>query len=115
MTEEKESFNKAQWARFKEMFKENYGEMPSVISVLFVLGLGEIDDTLAELTKEEKEAVIHVGLCSLLEKEGLYKRIEVDQDGWPHFEATQKATSLDIEKQEHYLRKLILKHYYYEG
>ena len=110
----KESFNKAKWANFKEDFKNQYGEMPSVIGVLFIIGLSEVNNEIDELSKEQKEEVIHVGLCTLLEREDIYERLANDDDGWPHFRPTKKAQLMDIEKQEPYLRKLILKYFNYD-
>lgn len=110
----KEQFSKVLWAKYKEDFKQQYGEHPSVISTLFVIGLGEIEQELTELTKEQKQEVIHVGLCTLLENQGFYERLGVDEDGWPHFEVTAKAETVDIEKQEPFLRQQILNYFNYE-
>lgn len=108
-----ENFDKKQWAYFKNDFKQQYGEYPSVISTLFVVGLSIIETELNSLTKEEKQDVIHVGLCEILSQEGLYVKTHVDEDGWPHFKATQKTKTLDIEKQETYLRQRILNYFNY--
>ena len=108
-----QSFNRVQWAKFKNDFKAQYGEQPSVISTLFVVGLGEINSELSTLSKEEKQDVIHVGLCTILEQDGVYKKTHTDEQGWPHFTPTKKAQQLDIEKQEIYLRQMILNYFNY--
>lgn len=109
-----EQFDRIQWANFKNDFKQQYGESPSVISSLFLVGLAVIKAELTELSKEQKQEVIHVGLCEVLTKDDLYVKTHTDEDGWPHYQATKKATQLDVEKQETYLRQMILNYFNYE-
>ncbi len=105
-------FDRIKWAQFKEDFKEQFGRYPSVISALFVIGLDQLPGANPS-TKEEKQEVIHVGLCTLLEEENLYRFTHFDEDGWPHFKPTDKAQTTDIEKQENYLKRRIIEHYGY--
>lgn len=109
-----EEFDKRKWASFKSDFQKKYGEHPSVLSALFMIGLSNINAEHETLTKEEKQDVIHVGLCTLLKNEGFYTLDFIDEDGWPHFSTTNLANHVDIEKQENYLRHLILKYFRYE-
>lgn len=110
-----DTFDKKNWAIFKEEFKTNYKQHPSTLSALFVIGLEQLQNlNINTLSKEEKQDVIHVGLCTLLEQEGIYTREEIDQDGWPHFKPTNKAEIINIEKQENYIRKLILTYFNYD-
>lgn len=109
-----ENFDKRNWALFKEDFKQRYEQHPSTLSALFLIGLEQLDINVSSLTKEEKQDVIHIGLCTILEPEGIYKKKEIDKDGWPHFTATERASEINIEKQENYIRHLILKHFNYE-
>ncbi len=105
------NFDRVGWAKLKEVFKQSYGEYPSVISLLFLIGLEHVPSAESSLTKEEKQEVIHVGLCTLLQKEGLYAFDYLDDDGWPHFQSTELAKELDIEKQENYLKQLLIDYF----
>ncbi len=106
-----EVFDRIGWAKLKEEFKTNYGEYPSVISLLFLIGMEHTPIFGAELTKEQKQEVIHVGLCKLLEQEGLYVLAHHDEQGWPHFNATTKASKINIEKQENYIKQLLINYF----
>lgn len=105
-------FDRTLWAKFKEVFKQNYGHYPSVISGLFLVGLNQFTSEPKITTKEEKQEVIHVGLCALLSQENIYKFSHFDADGWPHFVVSTDAEQIQIEKQENYIKKLIINYFY---
>ncbi len=106
-----DSFDRIKWAKFKEIFKSNYGEYPSLISGLFLVGLEQIPDV-DVLTKEQKQEVIHVGLCKLLAQDNLYTVSHYDNDGWPHFALSKHAKQMDIEKQENYIKQLLINYFF---
>lgn len=106
-----ETFDRVKWAEIKESFKNSYGEYPSVISLLFLVGLAHVPEADGALSKEAKQEVIHVGLCKVLEQENLYTFTEFDEDGWPHFEPTNRTQRLDIEKQENYIKQLLIQYF----
>jgi len=98
-------------SRVKEIIKTRFGSYPSVTTALFIIGLQEIGMVLDDLSKEEKQDVIHVAVCALMEMEGFYTRTGVDKDGWPHFEATEKIDEIDIDNQENFIKTLIIKYF----
>lgn len=106
-----DEFNRVGWARLKEEFKSNYGDYPSVISLLFIIGMEHAPVLGDDLSKEQKQEVIHVGLCSLLEKEGLYSFSHHDDDGWPHYTSTDKSQTINVEKQENYIKQLLINYF----
>ncbi len=101
-------YDRLKWAKFKELFRQNYGSYPTILSALFLIGLQLIPDGTTELSKEEKQDVIHVGLCQLLEQENVYQFSHFDKDGWPHFSVSTNASELSIENQEKYLKHLLI-------
>ena len=40
-----------------------------------------------EVFKEEKQDLMHVAVCTLLEPQGYYEFVGRDHDGWPHWNA----------------------------
>jgi len=106
-----DEFDRVGWAKLKEEFKSNYGEFPSVISLLFLIGMEHTPVFGVELTKEQKQEVIHVGLCAMLVKEGVYTLDHHDEDGWPHYKATEKSETINIEKQENYIKQLLINYF----
>jgi len=49
--------DRVKWAQVKEFIKNRFGEYPSVTTALFIIGLQEIGQPHAELSKEEKQEV----------------------------------------------------------
>ncbi|MBX2844770.1 MAG: hypothetical protein KTR13_01040 [Saprospiraceae bacterium] len=103
--------DRLKWAKTKEFIKQRFGQYPSVTSALFLIGLQEIGLVHDELSKEEKQEVMHVGVCTLLAQEGFYNLVGKDEDGWPHYETTKKIDSVDIDNQENLLKKLIIDYF----
>lgn len=106
-----EELFRVKWSHFKEYFKENYGDYPSTISALFIIGLENIDAPIDTLSKEQKEEVIHVGMCEILCLDHLYEYLGHDEEGWPHYHALDAVNTTNIEKQENYIRNLITRYY----
>jgi len=105
-----EEFDRVGWAGVKENFKQNYGEYPTVLSLLFIIGLGETPSQPA-YTKEQKQDVIHVGLCKILEQVGVYRFSHLDDEQWPHYQLNDNAKEINIEKQENYIKQLIIQYF----
>lgn len=103
--------DRLEWAKVKEFVKERFGDYPSVTTALFIIGLQEIGQVIPELSKEQKQDVIHVGVCTLMSQDGFYKRVQNDSDGWPHYEATKKMENIDIDNQENLLKNYIIKYF----
>jgi len=64
-----------------------------------------------KFTKEEKEDLMHVAICTLLSKEGYFKYIGKDEDGWPHWKPVKNIPKVDLKKQEALLKKHIIDYF----
>ncbi len=83
------------WLEVKHTVKKAMGkeQLPDMNAILFLIGIQETGVLKEEYTKEEKQDLMHVAICSLLTQDGHFEFIGRDEDGWPHF---KQITTLDI-------------------
>lgn len=84
---------------------------PDLNAVLFLIGMRELGKLQDKFTKEEKQHLMHVAVCRLLSEEGYYELEGLDQDGWPHWIATQSLPKLSVDEQELLLKKNIIRYF----
>src|SRR6188472_126179 len=72
-----------EWLRVRHWVKDRFGkkELPDLNAVLFVIGMQEVGKALPKYTKEEKQDLMHVAICHLLEEEGYFQFEGFDADG----------------------------------
>ena len=80
--------------------------------ILFLIGINELD-SYPETTysKEQKQDLMHIAVCTLLSKKGIYNFIGRDGDGWPHFEAVETIATAGLKSQERLLRECIIEYF----
>ena len=54
------------------MLKEKYGIKPDMDGVLFLIGVQELGTGKQEYTKEQKQDLMHIAVCTLLAQSGYY-------------------------------------------
>jgi hypothetical protein len=102
-----------EWLRVRHFIKDSMGidKLPDLQSILFLIGVQELGRwTDEKFSKEEKQDLIHIAVCTLLEGE-FYEFEGRDQDGWPHFKSLAPFNLKGISEQESYLKKQII-HYF---
>jgi hypothetical protein len=84
-----------EWLKVKHMIKDVLGndELPNLNAILFMIGIQECGVLKDNFTKEEKQDLMHVAICSLLSLDGHFEFEGRDADGWPHY---KQVTSIDI-------------------
>jgi len=82
--------------------------LPDLRTILFLIGLQEYGRVQDSFSKEEKQDLMHVAACSLLETEGYYSFAGRDEDGWPHFEIEKPFKIKGAAEQEKILKKNII-------
>ncbi len=98
-----------EWVKIQLMLRKKFGEIPDLQSVLFIIGLQELGMNHQVLKREQKIDLIHVGICTVLTPFGYYKKLGVDNEGWPHFKCIKKLPQdLVGEQQNVFMKKAII-------
>jgi hypothetical protein len=103
------------WWKLEEKLVERFGKKPDVESVLFLIGMQELGDIKRKFTKEQKQDLMHLAVCTVLMPSGYYELSEVDEDGWPHFTQLRPMPELQAWEQENFLKDHILLYFQNEG
>ncbi len=90
---------------------KHFGEDLDMQSILFILGLQELNKGYIDLTKDQKLEVMHIAICTLLEPYGYYEFKGKDQDGWPHFEKKDELPVLNEKDQENLMKEAIIDYF----
>lgn len=93
----------------KDMMRLN--ALPDMNGILFLIGVQELGRWEGEFTKEQKQDLMHVAVCSLLESDGYYEFIGRDADGWPHYELRKAIVDLGEESQENLLKRKVIAYF----
>jgi hypothetical protein len=96
------------WWKLEERLIERFGKKPDLEAVLFLIGIQEYGVLKGKFTKEQKQDLMHVALCSLLSQSGYYEMNGVDEEGWPHFRQLKALPELNMIEQENFIRDHVL-------
>ncbi|HTE25157.1 hypothetical protein [Flavitalea sp.] len=96
------------WWTLEAKLVERFGKKPDIETVLFLIGIQEFGDIRPRFTKEQKQDLMHIAVCSLLSQSGYYEIDGYDDDGWPHFRQLKELPVMDAFQQELYLKDHIL-------
>ena len=88
----------------------NQEKLPDLNMVLLLIGIRELGKVKKKYSKEEKQDLMHLAVCTLLEPEGYYSYKGLDDDGWPHWDIVKPFTLTGVDAQERYLKELIVKY-----
>ncbi len=96
------------WWNLEAKLVERFGKKPDVETILFLIGLQETGLAKEKITKEEKQDLMHVAVCTVLMQSGYYEIEKMDKDGWPHFVQLKELPVLPLNDQENFLKDHIL-------
>jgi hypothetical protein len=96
------------WKELRKKLKERFGKTPDTEAILFLIGLQETGFIEQKLSKEQKQDVMHVAVCTVLSAGGYYTFEKKDDDGWAHFKVLKPLPALSSEEQENLLIEYIL-------
>ena len=100
------------WQKLRIKLKETIGKKPKDLQgILYLIGLQELGKGNIELTKEEKQDVLHIAICKVLSLAGYYKLEGLDEDGWPHWENVKPLPNFDLLDQEQLLKMNIIEYF----
>jgi len=96
------------WWSLEAKLVERFGKKPDLETILFLIGIQEFGQIKEKFTKEQKQDLMHVAICSLLAQSGYYEIEGVDVEGWPHFKQLKAMPEMDTFTQENFLKDHIL-------
>ena len=101
------------WKKVEQVFQERFGKIPDMEGILFLIGMNELrlPKTKSKFSKEQKQDLMHVAVCTLLSTKGYYEFLDYDQDGWPHYVKTSEVPLSDLKDQESLLKECIIEYF----
>ena len=99
------------WRELVVEISENFEEKLDLQSILFLIGLQELNLGYQKLKKDQKIEVMHIAICTLLEPYGYYEFEGKDEDGWPHFKNITTLPPLNENEQEEMIKEAILDYF----
>jgi hypothetical protein len=100
------------WLKLREKLKIVIGKKPADLNgVLFLIGVQELGKGQINFSKEEKQDLIHLGICKVLSLSGYYDLEGLDEEGWPHWKNVKKVPSLSLMEQEKMLKMHVLEYF----
>jgi hypothetical protein len=96
------------WWKLEETLMERFEKKPDLNAILMLIGVQEANKVGSALSKEEKQDVMHVGICTVLLASGYYQKTHADHEGWPHFEQLKGLPNMDMIQQELFLKDHVL-------
>ncbi len=96
------------WLKLRIKLKETWGIKPDMNGVLLLIGIQELGKGPQAFTKEQKQDLMHIAVCTVLSSSGYYRLDGHDEDGWPHFTQLKVLPEQHLPEQEHFLRDHIL-------
>lgn len=98
----------ARWWALEAKLVERFGKKPDMETILFLIGIQEFGGSQEKFTKEQKQDLMHVAVCSLLMQSGYYEIEGYDTDNWPHFKQLKALPVMNMIEQEQFLKDHIL-------
>jgi hypothetical protein len=100
------------WALLLTALENLIGKKPKDLNaVLFLIGVQELGQGRKVFAKEEKQDLMHIGICKVLSLSGYYELEGLDQDGWPHWKLVKKLPHFDLLEQEKLLKMLVMEYF----
>ena len=102
-----------EWLRVRHLVKDSMKQtaLPDLNMVLLLIGIQELGHFQKGFTKEEKQDLMHLGVCRLLSYEGYYEFEGRDADGWPNYINMIPFTTVGEKSQETLLVSLAIRYF----
>ncbi len=100
------------WASLLTALEKLIGKKPKDLNaVLFLIGVQELGQGRKIFEKEEKQDLMHIGICKVLSLSGYYELEGLDKDGWPHWKMVKKLPHFDLLEQEKLLKMQVIEYF----
>src|SRR4051812_33870749 len=92
------------WWKLESKLMDRFEKKPDLETILFLIGMQETGFIEEKLTKEQKQDLMHVAVCTLLSQSGFYTNEGKDEEGWPHFRQLKELPVMNAIEQENFLK-----------
>ncbi len=96
------------WRNLEDKLQQRFDKKPDLDAILFLIGMQETGFIKTKITKEQKQDLMHVAVCTVLAQSDYYSIEKVDEDGWPHFKQLKELPILNLIDQESFLKDHII-------
>ena len=96
------------WLKLRIKLKEKFGIKPDMDGVLFLIGVQELGTAKQVYSKEQKQDLMHIAVCTLLAQSNYYIMEGLDEEGWPHFKQLKALPEFNVYEQENFLKDHVL-------
>lgn len=103
------------WWNLEAKLTERFGKKPDLETILFLIGIQELGFIKEKFTKEQKQDLMHVAVCTLFSLSGYYELERKDEEGWPHFRQLKSLPVLSATEQENFLKDHVLLYFQNHG
>jgi len=94
------------------LLKERFGKVPDMEGTLFLIGVNELGSLpRKKFSKEQKQDLMHIAVCTLLCQHGYYEFAGRDEDGWPHFHELEGVPVKGAMDQERMLKECVIRYF----
>jgi len=99
------------WWKLEERLMDRFGKKPDMEAILFLIGIQEVGEIKNKFSKEQKQDLMHVAVCTVLSSSGYYELEGADADGWPHFRQLKTLPQMDLVTQENFMKDHVLMYF----
>ena len=103
------------WWSLEARLAERFNKKPDLETILFLIGVQELGANTGKFTKEQKQDLMHIAICTLLTPSGYYEFEKKDEDGWPHFRQLKPMPEMNAFEQENFLKDHVLLYFEENG
>lgn len=96
------------WLKLRIWLKEKFGIKPDMNGILLLIGVQELGQGPQDFSKEQKQDLMHIAICTILSVSGYYALEGNDSDSWPHFKQLKALPEGNMIEQENFLKDHVL-------
>lgn len=100
-----------QWSILENKLMKRFGKKANIEAILFLIGIQETNFQFSQISKEQKQDLIHIAVCTILAPSGYVCFEKFDEDNWPQFKQLKEIPDYFAAEQEDFLKEHIL-HYF---
>lgn len=100
-----------EWTDLVSILESKFGEGLDLDSIIFLIGVQELGQGHRKFKKSEKVDLMHIAICSLLNRYGYYEFEGLDSQGWPHWKSLKPLPKLGPKSQSRLMKEAILEYF----